>query len=209
MPVFKLFLKALTDKVPDDVLQNAGKQLKSYFDRILVRQTTPAFTGVTFKVGPNPGEVGEKDLLVYITDGSSFIVKELDRLESSTSPHQYPPGSAGGGTIKMPGASGVCSEVMWTGGLIHLKTSTQDKRAFALANLVFHEWAHNKYLSDADALSKNEANGDFVHLYCGGGVLQAGMSYGQAAAWDINPANIAAMVKVLGNSNKQYTAGLT
>lgn len=207
MAVFKLFLKALTDKVPDDVLQATGRQLKSYFDRILMAQPTRTFTGVTFKVGPNAGEIGDKDLLGYISGGDSFIIKEMNRLDPSI-PHQLPPGSAGGGTTVMPGG-GVCSEVFWTGGLIHLKTSTQDKRAHALANLVFHEWAHNKYLSDPDAMSKNEANGDYVHVYCGNGVLQSGMSYGQAANWDINQANIAAMAKVLGNSSKQYTAGLT
>lgn len=177
MPIFKLFLKSQSDKVPDEVLQGAGQQLKSYFERILQRQTARTFTNATFKVGPNAGEIGDKDLLVYITDGSSFILREMDRMDSSTT-HRLPPGSAGGGTTRMPDG-GVCSEVYWTGGLIHLKTSTQDRRAFALANLIFHEWAHNKYLSDADALSKNEANGDYVHAYCGGGVLQAGMSYGR------------------------------
>jgi hypothetical protein len=207
MAIFKLFLKAQTDKIPDDVLQGAGKQLRSYFDRILNQQLARTFTNSTFKVGPSAGEISDKDLLVYITDGSSFILKEMDRLDSSTT-HQLPPGSPGGGTMRMPDG-GVCSEIYWTGGLMQLKTSTQDKRASALANLVFHEWVHNKYLSDADALNKGEANGDYVHTYCGNGVLQAGMSYRQAASWDINQANITAMLKVLGNSNKQYMAGLT
>jgi len=206
MPPVRLFLKAQTNKVPDDVLQAAGKQLRSYFERILATQTSRNFSNATFKVGPNAGEVGDKDLLVYITDGGSFIVKEMDRLDTSTT-HQLPPGSPGGGTVRMPDG-GVCSEVYWTGGLIHLQTATYDKRAAALANLIFHEWAHNKYLSDANAMSKNEANGDYVHAYCGNGVLRAGMTYVQAANWDINPANIAAMVKVLANSNKQYTSGL-
>jgi hypothetical protein len=209
MPILKLFLKAQTDKVPDDVLQGAGKELKGYFDQILNQQPVRTFTNVTFKINPTAGEVGDKDLLVYITDGSSFIIKEMDRLDTSTT-HQLPPGNPGGGTIRMPDG-GVCSEVYWTGGLMALKTSTQDQRAHALCNFIFHEWAHNKYLSDADALSKNEAQGDYVHNYCGQFVLQFGLSYGLAGNpnMTIKQPNIAAMLKVLGNSNKQYTAGLT
>jgi hypothetical protein len=102
----------------------------------------------------------------------------------------------------------VLSEVYWTGGLMSLKRSYNDTRGVALANLIFHEWAHNKHTSDLLALSKGEINGDYVHTYCGGGVLSARLSYGMAATLDISSENIRCMARVLGATNKQSISGL-
>lgn len=77
-----------------------------------------------------------------------------------------------------------------------------------MANLIFHEWAHNKHASDPLALSQGEINGNYVHLYGGGGILRAGMSYGMAARLDINSDNIRSMARVLDAPNKQSISGL-
>ena len=104
---------------------------------------------------------------------------------------------------------GVLSEVYWTGGLNNLKTSTSDRRGIALANLIFHEWAHNKHTSDPKVISNGEsANGGHVHFFCGGGLLQLGLSYGALAGISNINANIAAMARVLDAQNKQSTSGL-
>jgi len=207
MQPFKLFLKSQTEKAPDDVLQAAGTRLKSYFDRICQQQTRRTFLNTaTFKVGPGAGDVGDLDLLVYITDGGSYIIRQLESVFEPGVQHLLP-GHPGGGTKKMPNGA-VLSEVYWTGGLMSLKRAAYDKRAAALANLIFHEWVHNKYASDPDAISKGEVNGDFVHQYCGGGVLGSGLTYVQAADWDINQANVTAMLRALDKPNRQYTSGL-
>jgi hypothetical protein len=206
MPTFKLFLKSQTNNAPDDVLQAAGTRLKAYFERAFQRQTTRTFSNATFKVSPSAGEVGDLDLLVYITDGGSYIKRQMDSVFEPGVDHIVP-GHPGGGTSKMPNGA-VLSEIYWTGGLMGLKRAAYDKRAAALANLIFHEWVHNKYSSDPDALSKGEANGDFVHQFCGGGVLGPNLTYVQAAEWDVNIANSTAMSRVLNKSNKQYTSGL-
>ncbi len=206
MQTLKLFLSPQVD-VPDDIVNAAGKQLKGYFDRICLSSNPRKFLNSSFKVSPHAGEVGEKDLLVYITQGSS-ILRLMDKVFEPDVEHHLPSGHAGGGTKKMPDGR-VLSEVFWTGGLMSLKTSTSDRRGIALANFIFHEWAHNKHTSDPVALGKGEdAGGNYVHLYCGGGVLAGGLSYGLAANLDINTANISSMVRVLDASNLQSVSGL-
>ena len=205
MPTFKLFL-AVRPKVvvPPVVLEDAGKQLKGYFDRICMMPPRK-FSNATYKIHPTAGEVGDQDLLVYLTYGS-FIVEVMDKLEPGI-PHQLPAGHIGGGTKKMPDGS-VLSEVYYTGSIGALKSSTDDKRGNVLAKLIFHEWVHNKLASDPTALAQGEINGDYVHHYCGGGVLSAGLSYGLMVNTSINGINLNSMARVLHAQNKQNLSGL-
>ena len=206
MQTFKLFLSPQVD-VPTEVVAAAGVRLKTYFDRICQSMNPRKYSNSLFKVSPHAGEVGEKDLLVYVTQASA-ILGLMDKVFDPDVKHQLPGGHAGGGTKKMPDGR-VLSEVYWTGGLMALKTSASDRRGIALANFIFHEWAHNKHASDPLALSKAEdTNGSYVHLYCGQGVLAAGLSFGLAANLDINQANISSMARVLDAPNKQSISGL-
>ncbi|HVN17170.1 MAG TPA: hypothetical protein VMU05_00305 [Dongiaceae bacterium] len=207
MQTLKLFL-APQVAVPDNVLQAAGAQLKSYFDQVCMNQAPRMFLSATVKINPHAGEVGDRDLLVYITDESS-IVRLMDRVfEPGVDHAPMLSGHGGGGTATMPDGR-VRSEVYWGSGLNALKTSTQDLRATALANLIFHEWAHNKHASDSQALSKGEASGgQYVHLYCGFGVLQRGLAYGALGRIHNISANISAMARVIGAQNKQSISGL-
>jgi hypothetical protein len=201
MPVLKLFLSPQVD-VPDKVLDDAGRRLKRYFDTICLAMNPRQFSSATVKISPHSGEVGNSDLLVYLTQSSS-ILNLMDKVFEPGVQHQLPSAHGGGGTKMMPDGR-VLSEVYWTGGLMSLKTSTSDTRGIALANLIFHEWAHNKHSSDPLALS----SGDFVHTSCGGGILMARLSYGVAARLDINSDNIHSMARVLGAANKQSISGL-
>jgi|SRR5579863_1427592 len=205
MPFFKLFLSPQVD-VPDKVLDDAGKRLKRYFDTICLAMNPRKFSNTTVKVAPHSGEVAEGDLVVYITQ-SSCIVNLMDRVFEPDVQHVLPSAHGGGGTKTMPDGR-VLSEVYWTGGLMSLKNSANDYRGVALANLIFHEWAHNKHSSDVLALSNGEMTGDFVHTYCGGGILGPRVSYGVAARLDISADNIRSMARVLGAQNKQSIAGL-
>ncbi len=204
MQTFKLFLSPQVS-VPDDVLNAAGQQLKGYFDRICQSMSPRKFMHSTFKVSPHAGEVGEKDLLVYITQ-ASLILSLFDKVYEPDVTHQYPSGHAGGGTKQMPDGR-VLSEVFWTGALMALKTSSSDRRAAALANLIFHEWAHNKHTSDPVALSRGGA-GEYVHFYCGDGILGRNISVGVAANGSPNQTNITSMARVLDASNPQSLSGL-
>jgi len=207
LQTLKLFLSPQVD-VPSEVLDAAGKKLKSYFDRICVTINPRKFMNASYKISPHAGEVGTKDLVVYLTHGSS-IVRLMDKVFEPDIEHQLPAGHIGGATKKMPDGR-VLSEVFWTGGLTSLKTSASDLRGIALANLIFHEWAHNKHASDPVALSKGEAAGagDYVHQYCGGGVLAGGLSYYLAGRLDINTTNISSMARVLDAANQQSISGL-
>ena len=207
MQTLKLFISPQVD-VPDVVLRDAGKQLTRYFDLICMNQRPRTLLNSTFKISPHAGEVSDVDLVAYITQGS-MILNLMDTVYDPGKDHsQLLSGHPGGGTTTMPDGR-VLSEVYWTGGLMALKTSAIDGRGGALANLIFHEWAHNKHTSDPLALRNGEANhGAHVHFFCGGGPLQLGLSYGALAGIsNINP-NIAAMARVLGAQNKQCIAGL-
>lgn len=207
MQTLKLFISPQAD-VPDIVLQDAGKQLTRYFDLICMNQRPRKFLNSTFKISPHAGEVSDVDLVAYITQ-SSMILNLMDNVYDPGNDHsQLLSGHPGGGTTTMPDG-GVLSEVYWTGGLMALKTSAIDRRGIALANLIFHEWAHNKHTSDPTALRNGEGNhGAHVHFFCGGGPLQLGLSYGALAGINNINTNIAAMARVLDAQNKQSIAGL-
>lgn len=204
MQPLKLFLSPQVD-VPDDVLQAAAKQLRRYFDLICMNQKPRKFLNAIVKVSPHSGEVGDLDLLAYITQGS-LILNLMDKVYDPSGQTARPGAHAGGLTATMPDGR-VLSEVFWTGGLMALKTSSSDLRGIALGNLIFHEWAHNKHSSDSLARSKGGVS-DYVHFNCGGGVLGLGVSYGAAARLDMNPANMNAMARVLDAQNKQSISGL-
>jgi len=207
MQTLKLFLSPQVP-VPDEVLQDAGKHLKNYFDLICLNQKPRKFLNAIVKVAPHAGEVSDVDLVAYITQGS-MILNLMDHAYDPGVDHsQLLSGHAGGGTATMPDGR-VLSEVYWTGGLMALKTSALDRRGIALANLIFHEWAHNKHASDPLARSNGEANGGtHVHMFCGGGALQRGLSYGAMAGINNINANLSAMARVLDAQNKQSIAGL-
>jgi hypothetical protein len=168
------------------VLQAASNRLKRYFDQICMNQRPRKFLNASFKVAPHSGELSDVDLLAYISQ-ASMILNEMDKVYDPGTQHQLPGGHAG--------------------GVMALKSSTSDSRGVALANLIFHEWAHNKHASDSVAQSKG-GPGDYVHFYCGGGVLGGGLSYGAAARLDMNPANMSAMARVVDAQNKQTVTGL-
>src|SRR5690242_7437587 len=97
------------------------------------------FTTTVLKVSPHANEVGERDLLAYITT-TSLIVTLYDKVfDPDNAPHSLP-GTPGGATKLLPSGE-VLSEVYWTGGF---QTLPAAKRGPALANLIFHEFGHNK-----------------------------------------------------------------
>jgi hypothetical protein len=145
MQPFKLFLSPQVS-VPNDVLQATGTRLKRYFDQICLNQNPRKYTNAIFKISPHAGEVGDRDLLAYITQ-ASLAVTLLDKIYDPEHKSPRPGGQAGGVTVGFPDGQ-VLSEVYWTGTLVALQNSAGDNRAKALANFIFHEWAHNKLNSD-------------------------------------------------------------
>jgi hypothetical protein len=209
MQSIRLFLSPQVD-VPDDVLKAAGQRLTHYFNQICMAQATRTVLNATYKIAPHAGEVGNGDLLVYVTQ-SSVILNLLDRAIEPGVQHALP-GHPGGATTKLPDGR-IVSEVYWSGTLQHLRNSNTDSRAVALSNLIFHEWAHNKHSFDPLALSKGEDDprvpGQFVHFYCGYGVLQSSNPLGAMANPNfVNSDNIKAMARVLDAQNKQCVDGL-
>jgi hypothetical protein len=205
MQQFKVFLSPQV-AVPDDVLQAMSARLKKYFDAICRTMSPRKFSDTVVKLSPHANEVGDVDLLGYITQ-ASLIVTLFNSVFEPGIEHSLE-GTPGGGTKKLPSGT-VLSECFFTGGIMELKKA--DAQGITLANLIFHEFAHNKHTSDPLALSKNEfPRGDFVHdeKACGGGIFAKGLTFRRAANLDLTQDNIRAMARVLGSANKQETCGL-
>src|SRR5258708_6208190 len=113
MQFFKLFISPQVD-VPADVIDAAAIRLKGYFDQIALSTTPRKYSQATCKVSPHGGEVGDRDLLVYLTQ-ASMTVSLYDKVFEPGVQHSLP-GRPGGGTKKLPDGK-VLSEVFWTGGL--------------------------------------------------------------------------------------------
>lgn len=217
MDTFKFFISPLVNnpenntpdqnKLPDDVLQAAGNRLKRYFDGICAAMQPRVFSGSAFGLSPHFNQVGDADLLVYITFGSLIMGMYDKYYEPDQAPHtRQSRGNPGGGTKKMPDGT-VLSEVYWTGGLMGLRTSAL--KGQALANLIFHEFGHNKHLADPTALQYGEdPGGSYVHDKCGGGIFGADLSHIMASKLDPKPGNTAAMARVLALKNPQFRFGL-
>jgi len=201
--LFNVFLAPLVS-IPNDVLKETTGVLRNYFNQICWSMKPAVFSGATVRISPNAGDVGNRDLLAYITQ-ASLILTLFDRVYEPGVTHSLP-GTPGGGTRKC--GTGIVSEVYWTGGRMELKTV--HARGLALANLIFHEFAHNKHYSDALALSKGELpTGIYVHTECGDGVLLGGTNYGRMAnISQLTAKNISSMARVLNEANEQNTCGL-
>jgi hypothetical protein len=200
MAPFKVFLAPVVDVEPQ-ALTDAASTLTGYFDQI-IRATSPrAFTSTVVKVSPHANEVGERDLLAYITI-NSLIVLYYDKVYEPDVKHSLP-GSPGGGTKLLPSGE-VLSEVYWTGGFQSLPAA---KRGTALANLIFHEFGHNKLQRDPVAVAQGGSD-IFLHTSCGQGPFMDRMTIGLASNLTMTPGNIKSMARVLNAANKQARFGL-
>jgi hypothetical protein len=200
MPPFNVFLAPMVSVEPQ-ALSDASARLKSYFDRIIQATKPQTFSTTVVKVSPHANEVGDRDLLAYITI-NSLIVSYYDNVYEPGVAHSLP-GTPGGGTKLLPSGD-VLSEVYWTGGIQALPPA---KRGIALANLIFHEFGHNKHQTDATAAANGGPN-FFVHSSCGLGIFMDAMTIGLASNLDINADNIRCMARVLSAANKQARWGL-
>jgi hypothetical protein len=202
MAVFHFYISQQV-AVPDDVMAEVTKRLKRYFDRVCQAMKPRTFTGSAFELDPHMGKVKDTDLLVYITSpGDASLIHEIAKRQGATVQGS---GHGGGATVSFP--EGVLSEAYWPNGLQSLHPV--EKQGHALANFIFHEFAHNKHTSDPTALKGGESpRGLFVHNNCGFGVFGASVTTGAAANFELLDDNIAAMARVLGSANKQYPFGL-
>ena len=200
MPPFKVFLAPMVD-VEAQALSDAASLLKSYYDRIIRATSLQTFSTTVVKVSPHANEVGERDLLAYITI-ESLILLYYDRIYEPDVKHSLP-GTPGGGTKLLPNGE-VLSEVFWTGGFQSLPAA---KRGTALANLIFHEFGHNKLQGDPVAAAQGSPD-IFLHTSCGQGPFMDRMTIGLASNLTITPGNIKSMARVLNAANKQARFGL-
>jgi hypothetical protein len=191
MAIFKFHLKPVVS-VDAKILQMGANRLKNYFDRVC-KKIPQQFSGSSFTVNPNAGDIGPSDLLVYIVKDS--LIREID-------PNASFNGDPGGATALLAGGA-VLSEVYWS--LVTQRVGYVDeahpkdlRQGISIANLAIHEFAHNKHTG-------TNVN---VHVDCGLGILAANQSIGAIAGGDLNDENIEALAKVLGRSVPQYTAAL-
>jgi hypothetical protein len=137
---------------------------------------------------PQASNVKDDDLLVYVVSrNSSFtsIVAHRNAAMWASNP------TRSGLTSVLPrDNNAIVSEVYWE------KVQGDPDMPHLLANLIFHEFMHNKL----DAVEHQGE--DFVHLRGGGGLAVPG---GLSAADRPNDANNRLMAQVVGRRHLQYT----
>ena len=145
--------------------------------------------------------VGDMDLLVYI----------VANRKNTLMPTVPATPEAAGRTQPFP--NGVLSEVFASRamddgklfGLIGGLFANHPRQGIALANLAFHELAHNKWwgLPEAERKKYNVANrSEDTHLV--GGVMGTGLNQGFENL-DITPENVNLMATMIQYSVKQFT----
>jgi hypothetical protein len=164
--------------------------LSDYFRPIVGRHT--GFQDVMGSLMPDAASVGDKELLVYIVpNGSSFSSVIARRARSGWTPSTssgltFDIGSANGGAVS------ICSEVYWD------RVEGDSQRSRLLANLIFHEFMHNKL--DAAAGSTFD-----VHTRGGGGLATR-----DPINHDMRPNdhNMDLMARALNTRHAQFTGNL-
>jgi hypothetical protein len=182
MAIFKFYIVPLTE-TDANVVNAAALRLKSYFDRIIRQMNPKIFTSSQFGITPAAVSVTDLDLLVYVVTTS--IITAVD---PSKTIH-----SAGGATATFADGS-MLSEVYWP----YVKKQKDGAKHIALANLAFHEFAHNKY----------DGTGNDAHVDGGGGILGMPVMPAAISGSTPNRDNEAFMASNLNRHVRQSTCGL-
>jgi hypothetical protein len=182
MAIFKFYIVSLTD-TDTNVVNAAAMRLKSYFDRIIQKMNPKTFSGSQFGTTPAAGSVTDLDLLVYVVTGS--VITAVDPSRQIHSP--------GGATATFADGTAF-SEVYWP----YIKKQKDGAKQIALANLAFHEFAHNKY----------DGTGNDVHVDGGGGLLGNPVMPAAISGSIPNPDNETFMASILNRHVQQSTCGL-
>ena len=72
MAIFNFYISRQVD-VPDEVVNETGKVLKRYIDRICLAMKPVQFTGSAFGIDPHDSQLRGQDLLVYLTQASMNV----------------------------------------------------------------------------------------------------------------------------------------
>jgi hypothetical protein len=194
MGVFKVFLKSMA-AVDSAALQAGAQRLKRYVDKILGHMSPQTFSHSTVLFDPNYGDVGARDLLVYLVQASIL------RNWAAYNQIEIVGGHIGAGGATAPFAQGVLSEVYVPTITRHGKTPAE--QGVVLANLAIHEMAHNKhqFLAGIDPLLE-------VHTNCGGGLMAGNVMPALLRTGDLTDANAKPLAKVFGRDVNQFRAYL-
>jgi hypothetical protein len=182
MATFNFYIVSLT-QTDAKVVNLAGIRLKSYFDRIIPKMKRQIFNGSKFGNAPVAGGVTDLDLLVYVVTGSLIVA--VDPTATIHSP--------GGATATFADGT-TLSEVYWP----YINKQKDGAKHIALANLAFHEFAHNKYGPPADE----------VHINGGGGILGNPVMPAAISGSQPNPDNETFMASILDRHVQQSKCGL-
>lgn len=165
----------------------AAAILQEYFRPIAAMANAPTVATVLM---PQPSNVNPEDLLVYVVSRSSSftsLIAHKSNLWTNNPNH-------GGSTLALTNENNaIISEVYWD------RIQGNPDAPHLLANIIFHEFMHNKL----DAIEHPGV--DWVHNQCGGGLAKRDHI---AAADRPNQVNIARMAAALGTRHLQYTGYL-
>lgn len=154
-------------------------RLTSYYTKIATAANA-TFSGITVVTGST--SVGPKDLLCYIVSSvSSSAISSWAAVTGGD--------NVTGNTLCDADGKISASEVY-----LDIATKNADNLGNMLANIIFHEFMHNKECADPDT----------VHDSGGGGLAAAG---GIKDYMDINPDNVTFMKTRIARDIKQWTDG--
>jgi hypothetical protein len=158
MPMLNLFLIKKYDDFRSDFGEGdgyaTGNYLLEFFEKVIKGSKT--FDSCDFFYNPPAGAVGAKDLVCYMLSSQS---------QSIVSGHTSDPLGPAGSTVFSTRSKGMISE-------IYLNSTNGDAdRARLAANLIAHEWMHNKLdahpsksvISDVHAIKGGRVSRDTVN----------------------------------------------
>ena len=168
-----------------------SKVLKGYLTQILSAAGLVASYQAQVGLDPNDDQVGDKDVLVYITTAS--LAREFAARKSYTLSGGSPDG------MTAPFSEGALSEIFIPSIKRHGNDDTQ--RGKVLANLAIHEIAHNKCCADPSVANQD----DYVHQNGGGGLLGKPIMPALLRSGSLNRDNISFMASRIGRQVPQFT----
>ncbi len=203
MAQLRVYLKSFVKPYEDfnKALEHCKQRLYTYFLNCLAHPNNKIFKSVQISSGAHSSSVGEMDLLVYV------IANHANRLIRN----RFVRDTAGGATTDF--SDGVYCEVyadraMDEGKILFgLFGANHHEQGIALANLAFHELAHNKWRGlPADLRQKYKITDEKENIHqVGEGLMNGTIEEGKVANLIMTNRNIEVMAALIQHAVKQST----
>lgn len=201
MAILNVYLKSFVKPYDDfnKALNYCKQKLHTYFMNCISHPNNTIFKSVQVSTSVHSQSVGEMDLLIYV------IANHANRLIRDKFVQEV----AGGATTYY--SDGAYCEVyakraMEEGEILFGLFSNNQVQGAALANLAFHELAHNKWQGLPEDLRKKYNIADkYENIHKVGGLMDGFIDEGNIANGTLTPRNIEVMAALIQYPVKQRT----